>query len=88
MAVAKTCGVTKQGSRCRGQHKDFGWEEEEREKEVAGRRHRKMVFFFRGGWGLSMFNAGRIGPVMREEQKIQVREEVIKRMRVPRMKKK
>lgn len=47
-----------------------------------------MVFFFKGGWGLSMFNAERIGLVMREERKIQVREEVIKRIRFPTMKKK
>ena len=50
--------------------KEFGCEEEEREKEVARGRHRKMVCFFKGGRDLTMFNAVRKGPVMREKRKI------------------
>lgn len=55
----------------RGQFKGSGCEEEGREKKVARGR---TVFFFREGRGLSMFDAVRMGPVMREGRVAQMRE--------------
>lgn len=83
MSAAKTWGVRKQSVRQRGQFKEFGCEEG-REKKVARGR---TAFSFKEGRDLSMFDAVRMEPVMREGRKTQMREERIKRMRGPRMRK-